>query len=66
MGRENNTAGKREAAGVGKVTTPGEWGETLGGREASGVGPDTHGVEWEEGGSRPPEWRKPPGGYAKE
>ena len=26
MGRENNTAGKREAAGVGKVKTPGEWG----------------------------------------
>ena len=30
MGREQNTVGKREAAGVGKVTTPGEWGETLG------------------------------------
>ena len=31
MGRKNNTVGKREAAGVGNVQTPGEWGETLGG-----------------------------------
>ena len=30
MRRENNTARKREAARVGKVTTSGEWGETLG------------------------------------
>ena len=30
MGRENTTAGKKEAAGVGNVTTPGDWGETLG------------------------------------
>ena len=30
MGRKNTPAGKREAAGVGRVQTPGEWGETLG------------------------------------
>ena len=30
MGREKITAGKKEAARVGNVTTPGEWRETLG------------------------------------
>ena len=30
MKRKNNTAGKRVAAGVGSVQTPGEWEETLG------------------------------------
>ena len=30
MGRKNNIAGKREAAGIGSVQTPGEWEETLG------------------------------------
>ena len=30
MGHKNTTEGKKEAAGVGSVTTPGEWGETMG------------------------------------
>ena len=66
MGRENNTAGKKEAAGVGNVTTPGEWGETLGAARP----PEWAMIpkEWSgrRGAARPPEWRKTPGGYAME
>ena len=61
MGSKNKTVGKREAAGVGSVMTPGEWGGNYGGREASGVGPDPHGVEWEEGGREASGVEKNPG-----
>ena len=66
MGRKNNTAGKMEAAGVGKVMTPGEWGETLGAARPLEWSPIL--TEWSErrGAARPPEWRKTLGGYTKE
>ena len=66
MGCKNNTAGKREAARVGKVMTPGEWGETLGTNRP---------LEWaliptmwsgRRVVARSPEWRKTTGGSAKE
>ena len=39
-GAQTQHDGEREAAGVGRVTNPGEWGGNSGGREASVVGPD--------------------------
>ena len=66
MGRKNNTAGNREAAGVGKVTTTGEWGGNLGAARPTEWAPIP--TEWSgrRGVARPPEWRKTLGGSAKE
>ena len=58
MGQENITAGKKEATGVGNVTTPGEWGETLGAARP----PEWALIPTEWSGrrrdARPTEWRK--------
>ena len=65
-GAGKNMAGKRDSAGVGKVTTPGEWGETLGAARPLEWAPIP--TEWSgrREVARPPEWRKTPGGTAKE
>ena len=53
--RKKNMAGKREAARVGKVTSPGEWGETLGAARPPEWTPIP--TEWSGswGAARPPE-----------
>ena len=66
MGRTKNTVGKREAAGVGSVQTPGEWGKTLGAARP----PEWTLIptEWNgrRGAVRPPKWRKTPREDARE
>ena len=66
MGRGNNTGRKREASGVGKVQTSGEWGEILGAARPLEWTPIP--TEWNgrRGAARPPEWKKTPGGAATE
>ena len=55
MGHEKNTGMKREAATVGKVQTPGEWGGTLGAARPPEWTPNP--TEWNgrRGAARPPE-----------
>ena len=66
MGRENITAGKKDATRVGNVTTPREWRETLGAVRPPEWAPIPTERSGRRGDARPPEWRKTPGGYDTE
>ena len=66
MGRKHNTEGKREAVRVGRVTTPGEWGDTMGSArppEWAPIPTEWSGRRW---AARALEWRKNPGRSAME
>ena len=66
MGHKNNTVGKREAARVASVQTPGEWEKNLEAARPPEWTPIPTEWNWRRGAGRPPEWRKTPGGAARD